>query len=170
MSEMLIDVPRIPGSASEATTIPVQKTRRKVAKLCRVPFMALPILISGTTVMASEDVKLYPGAICQSQNGTDRVTRDINGKMSNASGTNTINQNWICPVVRDVEAADGVEFAAISVITTPAQTPPLTCAFRSMAVDGRLVEEDSNPVVVTDPNNRNLKRFQFAGGDRNIRK
>ncbi len=161
MSEMLISVPGIPGSGSEATTIPIRGGRENISKLCRVALIALPILVSGAAAIASEDVKTYPGAMCQPQNNTDRVTRELDGRMRNNSGTA---QTWICPVVRDVEAADGVEFAAITVIGTTATVR--TCLFHSMRVDG---SQATAPVAASNiaPSGNDV-RLQYATGNPNI--
>ena len=110
MSEMLISVPPSLGVASAATTIPVRGRREIVTKLCRVALVALPVLLSGAAAMASEDEKTFPGAMCQPQISADAVLRNDDGRMVNASGST---RTWICPVVRDVMAADGVEFAKI---------------------------------------------------------
>ena len=111
----------------EETTLPLRGGRTIIMELCRLALIALPILVSGAAAMASEDVKIYPGAMCQPEFSTDEVSRDRNdGRMVNESDSNQIR---ICPVVRDEEAADGVEFAAITVLgrtstSSPARSTP----------------------------------------------
>lgn len=158
MSEMLISVPRIPGSGSEATTIPVQDTRRKVAKLCRVALIALPILVSAAATMASEDAHTFPGATCQPQLSTDPVRRNDEGRMVNDG---TAAQTWICPVARDaVDNNNGVEAAQIIVVG-----PVASCSFYSMTENGGTVHIASPDRTIP---RGNLRVLEYGAGDDNI--
>lgn len=136
---MLISVPRIPGSGSEATTIPVRGGRENISKLCRVALIALPILSSAATAMASEDAHTFPGATCQPRLSSDLVRRNNEGRMV-SDGTTA--QTWICPVARDaVDTDNGVESAQIIVVG-----PVASCLFHSMTENGGTVE-------IAPPNN-----------------
>ena len=157
MSTTLISVPHISGIGSEVT-IPLQETRRRVAKLSRVALIALPILVSGAGAMASEDAHTFPGATCQPQLSTDPVRRNDEGRMVNDG---TAAQTWICPVARDaVDNNNGVESAQIIVVG-----PVASCFFHSMTENGGTVEiAPPNNIIPRD----GLRVLQYAVGHINI--
>jgi hypothetical protein len=70
----------------------------------------LPLIAFNVSVMALEDEKIYPGALCQPETNTQSILRNIKGMMFN---TGSEPQNWICPIVRD--RPDNILSAAIVV-------------------------------------------------------
>ncbi len=59
----------------------------KTTKLYPLFGIGVALITFNTSAMASEDDKLYPGALCQPRSNTDAISRTPSGRMSNADTT-----------------------------------------------------------------------------------
>ncbi len=111
----------------------------KTTKLYPLFGIGVALITFNTSAIASEDDKLYPGALCQPSSNTDAISRTFSGAMFNAS---TVTQFWTCPIVRDVNAAGSIEFARVTVIDRNANGV-LSCTLHSSTSTGTGVDSDS---------------------------
>ncbi|MEQ1559930.1 MAG: hypothetical protein ABL933_13460 [Methyloglobulus sp.] len=122
-------------------------------------FIGLITLASAKLALASEDEKIYPGAMCQPYSSDTRVTRTYNGSVFNSSLTA---QNFICPVTRDdVGDGDDPEFARINV------SIGVNCYFASTSRFGTVTSYTGSSTVGSTldfaPSTANLYNYHTDG-------
>jgi hypothetical protein len=117
----------------------------------------LPLIAFNMSVMAVEDVKVYPGALCQSETNTQSIVRNTRGVMLN---TGTDPQTWICPIVRD--RPDSIEDATIVVRNGDPNTG-VSCTLFSRTPTGQLVASEAQGST-----NAGVVLLEYGAGDPNI--
>jgi hypothetical protein len=122
----------------------------------------LPLIAFNMSVMALEDVKVYPGALCQSETNTQSIVRNLKGMMVN---TGTDPQTWICPIVRD--RPDSIEDATIVVRDRNAvegdPNADVSCTLFSRTPTGQLVASEAQGSTGTG-----IVALKYGVGDPNI--
>jgi hypothetical protein len=119
----------------------------------------LPLIAFNMSVMAVEDVKVYPGALCQSETNTQSIVRNARGGMLN---TGTDPQTWICPIVRD--RPDSIEDATIVVRDNNGDpSADVSCTLFSRTPTGELVASE-----VQGSAGVGLAALAYGAGDPNI--
>jgi hypothetical protein len=119
----------------------------------------LPLIAFNMSVMAVEDVKVYPGALCQSETNTQSIVRNASGGMLN---TDTGPQTWICPIVRD--RPDTIEDAAIVVRDNNGDpNADVSCTLFSRTPTGQLVASEAQGSAGTG-----VVPLGYGAGDPNI--
>jgi hypothetical protein len=99
----------------------------------------LPLIAFNMSAMALEDIKMYPGALCQSETNTQSIVRNPKGMMLN---TGTDPQTWICPIVRD--DPDSIEEATIVVRDNNGDpNADVSCTLFSRTPKGQLVASET---------------------------
>ncbi len=123
----------------------------------------LPLIAFNMSVMALEDVKVYPGALCQSETNTQSIVRNPKGIMFNA-GTDP--QTWICPIVRD-RPGSSLEGVFIVVRDRNAvegdPNADVSCTLFSRTPTGRLVASETQGSAGTG-----VVALEYGAGDPNI--
>jgi hypothetical protein len=119
----------------------------------------LPLIAFNMSVMAVEDVKVYPGALCQSEINTQSIVRNARGGMLNA-GTDP--QTWICPIVRD--RPDSIEGATIVVRDNNGDpNADISCTLFSRMPTGQLVASETQGSA-----GAGFVALEYGAGDPNI--
>ena len=109
------------------------------------PLFGLPLIAFSMSVMAQTDLKVYPGALCQTETSTQSFVRNNKGMMLN---TGTDPQTWICPVVRD---RPGTIAGAIIVVrdNNGGQNADISCRLFSRTQTGALVDSQTQATTGT---------------------
>jgi hypothetical protein len=106
----------------------------------------LPLIAFNVSVMALEDEKIYPGALCQPETNTQSILRNSKGIMLN---TGPEPQNWICPIVRDQPGS--IKDATITVrdknATAGDPKADVSCTLFSRTPTGKLVDSGTQGTV-----------------------
>jgi hypothetical protein len=119
----------------------------------------LPLIAFNMSVMALEDIKVYPGALCQSETNAQSIVRNARGVMFNA-GTDP--QTWICPIVRD--RPDSIEDATIVVRDNNGDpNADVSCTLFSRTPTGQLVASEAQGSAGAE-----LAALEYGAGDPNI--
>jgi hypothetical protein len=119
----------------------------------------LPLIAFNISVMALEDVKVYPGALCQPETNTQSIVRNTKGVMFN---TGTDPQTWICPIVRDRPGS--IEDATIVVRDNNGDpNADVSCTLFSRTPTGQLVASEAQGSVGTE-----VAGLGYGVGDPNI--
>ena len=110
----------------------------------------LPLIAFNVSVMALQDEKIYPGALCQPETNTQSILRNIKGMMFN---TGTEPQNWVCPIVRDQPGS--IASAAIVVRdkngTAGGPNADVSCTLFSRTPTGGSVDSSAPQGTTGDP-------------------
>ena len=121
----------------------------------------LPLIAFNMSVMAAEDVKVYPGALCQSETNTQSIVRNPQGVMLN---TDTDPQTWICPIVRNHVSLEG---AIIMVRDRNAvegdPNADVSCRLFTRTPTGQLVASEAQGSAGTG-----VVPLEYGAGDPNI--
>jgi hypothetical protein len=127
-----------------------------VNRIMTIALVGLPILFSATAAIA-DDAKTHPGAMCQTALNTVPFGRDNNGRMTNLG---TVNQIWICPIVRDTMAADSGEFVGVTTLAEPR----VQCTLNTRSDRGT----DGRSFSGVDEVTGDTRRSRYATGDENF--
>jgi hypothetical protein len=119
----------------------------------------LPLIAFNMSVMAVEDVNVYPGALCQSETNTQSILRNARGVMLN---TGTDPQTWICPIVRD--RPDSIEGATIVVSDRNGDpNADVSCTLFSRTPTGQPVDFEAQGST-----DAGVVALRYGAGDPNI--
>ncbi len=122
--------------------------------------LALALILFQPSAMASEDDKMYPGALCQSSSNLNLIARNSSGSMFNTSSSD--NQSWTCPIVRDSYAAGSIEYAQVIVIDNTPDSE-VTCTLYSRTNTGAFYDSESRTTSGTP----GTVTLTFGAGDAN---
>ena len=105
-------------------------TTRRISSL--IGLMLLGVSISTAT---AQDVKTFPGLLCQPQTPTEAILR--HGRIAAMTNVSARAQIWLCPIVRDATAVNSLVSAQL-VSTTGVTCELFSRTKTAVLVDGNL--------------------------------
>jgi hypothetical protein len=121
------------------------------------PLFGLPLIAFNISAIAIEDIKMYPGALCQPKTNAQSIVRNARGALLN---TGNGPQIWTCPIVRD---RPGTIEGAVIVVSNSDATADVSCTLFSRMPTGQLVASETQATTGTGVFN-----LEYGSGDPNI--